>query len=201
VSLPELPAVPRDRRRTATVVAVGVLAALCLLGLVLGLRGLLAPADSGPASASPPPAGATPAPGTSATTASASTSSPASPTPSATATPDLLAGARAFSSPSGNIRCAISSKAARCDIVKKDWTAPAQPASCTAGWGDALMVSAGGAGIACADGRLAGGKALRYGRSITRGPVRCTSTKDGVTCVHRPSGHSFTVARASYEVH
>jgi len=194
-----LPAVPRDRRRTATVVAVSVFAVLCLLGLVLGLRGLFAPADGEPATASPPSPSGTPVAG--ATTSTASSSATASATPSATSAPDLLAGARAFSSPSGNIRCAISTKAARCDIVKKDWKPPKQPASCTAGWGGGLMVTARGAGIACADGRLAGGKALHYGSAITRGPMRCTSTKDGVTCVHQPSGHAFTLARADYRVH
>ena len=105
-----------------------------------------------------------------------------------------------FSSPSGNIRCEISSQGARCDIAHHSWKAPARPGSCTGAWGDGLQVTGDRADLACATSSLRGGKALGYGRSLTRGDFRCDSEKDGVTCVHQPSRHAFSVARADYHL-
>ena len=193
MSLPHLPDVPRERRRTATVVAVGALGVLCLLALVLGLKGLFAapqgattqPSARGPSSAPTPIV--SPDPGESSAQPSATSSTTAEPT-------DLVR----FSSPSGNIRCVMSSAGARCDIASRTWKPPAKPASCHFDWAQGLVVSASGASFTCASDSAGGGSALAYGSSLTRGDVRCDSAKDGVTCTHRPSGHRFSLARASY---
>ncbi|KQX65641.1 hypothetical protein [Angustibacter sp. Root456] len=193
MTLPSLPDVPRERRRTATVVAVGAFAVLCLLALVLGLKGLFAPAESSILTSVPPPQ-----PSSSASAAAGTSSTAAAPSPSATAqASDDRVG---FSSPSGNIRCEISSQGARCDIADHSWTAPAKPASCTGAWGDALQVTAQQASFACTSAAPVDGKALGYGSSVSRGDFRCDSDKDGVTCVHRPSRHAFSVARAAYHL-
>jgi hypothetical protein len=197
VSLPNLPDVPRERRRTATVVAVGVFGVLCVLALVLGLRGLFAPADGEPASATASPSGAARQGSGSPSPASGNGSASAS----ATASPSEASDLAGFSSPSGNIHCEISSAQARCDIAAHTWQAPPKPADCEGDWGQGLQVSAAGAGFVCASDSAAGGPPLAYGASIERGDLRCDSDKDGVTCVHRPSGHTFSLARATYAAH
>ena len=196
MSLPNLPDVPRERRRTATVVAVGVFGVLCVLALVLGLRGLFAPADGEPASATASPSGA--ARQGSGSPSPASGNGSASASASATASPSEASDLAGFSSPSGNIHCEISSAQARCDIAAHTWQAPPKPADCEGDWGQGLQVSAAGAGFVCASDSAAGGPPLAYGASIERGDLRCDSDKDGVTCVHRPSGHTFSLARATY---
>ncbi|HEX3005584.1 MAG TPA: hypothetical protein VHO27_15315 [Angustibacter sp.] len=195
MSLPSLPDVPRERRRTATAVAVGAFGVLCLLALVLGLRGLFAPAEGSILTSAPPPQ-----PSTGSTAGAAASAGPSTPSVSRSQTREAPGDLTAFSSPSGNIRCEISSQGARCDIATHGWTAPAEPGSCTGAWGDALQVTAEGAGFACASGALAGGTALSYGRSLARGEFRCDSTKDGMTCTHGPSRHAFSVARAAYHL-
>ena len=195
MSLPNLPDVPRERRRTATVIAVGAFAVLCLLALVLGLKGLFAPADSSILTSSPPPQ-----PSAFASTGAGATSSGAA-SPESSATSGSAPSDRVgFSSPSGNIRCEISSAGARCDVVQRGWKPPAKPASCSGDWGRGLQVSARGAFVVCSSDAVAGGQAVAYGGSVARGDFRCDSSKDGVTCVHRPSGHGFSVARASYRL-
>jgi hypothetical protein len=195
VSLPNLPDVPRERRHTATLVAVGVFGVLCVLALVLGLKGLFAPADGEPASAS-----STASSRTSQATDPGGSASESAPAATSSTTTTKAADLTGFSSPSGNIRCEISSAGARCDVASRSWRPPAKPASCHSDWGQGLQVSADGAGFVCASDAATGGPALAYGASIVRGDVRCDSDKDGVTCVHGPSGHAFTVARASYDL-
>lgn len=194
MSLPRLPDVPRERRRTATVVAVGVFALLCVLALALGLKGLLAPAGGGSASG-PASSSRAAQQGSGSPSAPSDTSSTTSSTAATTSTPSDLVG---FSSPSGNIRCQISSAQARCDIASRTWQPTPKPADCSGDWGRGLQLSAAGAGFVCASDAAAGGSPLAYGASIARGDLRCDSAKDGVTCVHTPSGHAFSVARASY---
>jgi hypothetical protein len=36
---------------------------------------------------------------------------------------------------------------------------------------------------------------LRYGRSVTVGPFRCTSQTSGMRCVTTSSGHGFLISR------
>ena len=195
MSLPSLPDVPRERRRTATAVAVGAFGVLCLLALVLGLKGLFAPASSDLLTSAPPTQ-----PSTGSPSGAAGSSSPSSPSVSRSQAREEASDLVAFSSPSGNIDCEVSSQGARCDIADHTWKAPAQPSSCTGAWGDAVQVTAERARLLCATSSLRGGKALGYGRSVTRGDFRCDSDKDGVTCTHRPSHHAFSVARAAYHL-
>jgi hypothetical protein len=195
VSLPSLPDVPRERRRTATVVAVGAFGVLCLLALVLGLKGLFAPASGGLLTSVAPPQ-----PSTGSASGPAGSTSTSSPSVSRSQTREEPSDLVAFSSPSGNIDCEVSSQGARCDIADHRWKAPAEPSSCNGTWGDALQVTAERASLLCATSSLHGGKALGYGRSLTRGDFRCDSDKDGVTCTHRPSRHAFSVARAAYHL-
>ncbi len=190
MSLPSLPDVPRERRRTATVVAVAALGLLCVVALVIGLRGLFA-APEGATTTPSARGGASSLP-----TTGANESGSASPSTAGQTAPaaDLLG----FSSPSGNIRCEISSAGARCDISSHTWKPTAKPASCESDWGQGLVVTAQGAGFVCASDSAAGGSALAYGASVSRGDFRCLSAKDGMTCTG--AGHRFSVARASYSL-
>ena len=193
MSLPSLPDVPRERRRTATFVAVGVLGVVCLLALVLGLKGLFAPASGSLLTSEPQPQPSAPSP-----TAAASTATPSATPSSASPTQQVPKDYVRFSSPSGNIHCAMSSLGARCDIADHTWRAPAKPASCTGRWGDGVEVDRERSGIVCSDRELRGGRTLAYGRLMVRGDFRCASRKDGVTCLDVRTHHAFAVARADY---
>jgi hypothetical protein len=197
VSLPNLPDVPRDRRGTATAVAIGAFAVLCLLALVLGLKGLFASPDGEPASGGGPAQG--PRSAGASTPAEPQTTSGGTGATTTSSTPPA-ADLAAFESPSGNIRCSISSQGARCDISHRDWTAPPRPASCILDWGQGLAVDADGASVVCAGDTVERGSALAYGTSIDRGEFRCESEQAGVQCTHRPSGHGFSIARSAYRL-
>jgi hypothetical protein len=197
VSLPDLPAVPRERRRTATILAVTLLTVLVLVALFVALRGLLAPAPGVSLSGGQPPSGAAAGGVTSGSTAAATgAKGPATATTTATTT----AGSVGFRSPSGNIVCAVSTASARCDVRSRSWAAPPKPSTCTGTWGQGLQVDAAGASIACTTALLPSAPVLAYGAKTARGTYSCTSGKDGVTCVDSGSGHGFTVAKESYSV-
>ncbi len=201
MSLPRLPDVPRERRRTATVVAVGAFAVLCVVALVLGLRGLLAPADGQPAARSTATGSRAPETPTGAAGSSPSAGSPTATATSSGVTQGAVPGgsdAVAFSSPSGNIRCAVSSAGARCDIVQRDWKPPSRPAACQQDWGRGLYVDADRAGVVCAGDRVGKGKALGYGKALQRGGFRCVSSREGVLCRQLSSRRGFQIARGSY---
>jgi hypothetical protein len=108
-----------------------------------------------------------------------------------------------FSSPSGNIGCAIDDGSARCDVGEYDWQPPPRPASCDFDWGGSVNVSGNGPGeVGCVSDTTRGaGKALPYGESIEAGSFRCTSAEDGMTCENRDSGHGFFLARETYRVY
>lgn len=188
MSLPSLPDVPRERRRTATLLAVGVLGALVLVALAVGLRGLFAPAAKSPG------AGDRPTPTTAATSASAG-SAAASPTTAA-----ANAAALRFVSPSGNIRCLISTRGARCDIIERDWEPPARPAGCTQRWGSGVSVDSSGSALVCDDTAVAGGNPLEYGDSVSRGSYRCDSDETGMRCTNTTTRRGFAIARAAYRL-
>lgn len=188
MSLPDLPQVPRERRGTATVMAVGVLGLLCLLALVFGVKGLMAPADPQPAVALGRP---------SASPSIATTGPRPAPAASTTSTPTTPSDQVAFSSPSGNIRCVVSSAGARCDIGSRSWRPPARPASCRDAWGKGLSVDARRAGLSCAADPVPSGPGLAYGRRVARGAFTCLSTSDGIRCTGS-TGHGFMLSRARY---
>lgn len=191
MSLGPLPDVPRERRRMATLVAVAALGLLCVIALVLGVRGLLAPADGRPTSRSTTNGerlgGAAAAP----------SSAAVGPSSTPTASPD---DAVTFVSPTGNIRCVVSTQGARCDITERDWEPPAKPAGCTQRWGPGVYVNARTSGVVCADDRVQGGAALEYGDAVTRGDFRCDSAQNGMRCVNTRTQRGFMLARGAYRL-
>jgi hypothetical protein len=102
-----------------------------------------------------------------------------------------------FKTPSGNIGCVISTSLARCDIRVKAWKPPPPPASCPVDWGNGLEVDRRGTGrFTCAGDTVLGGKrVLGYRKSIRRGRFRCTSRRNGVTCLNVRNEHGFMLAR------
>jgi hypothetical protein len=185
--------VPPEQRGTISALAVGGFAVLCTVGLILGLRGLFAAPGS-----EPDAAGSASASRGKATGAVKPRAAAPAPTVAGATQPGDLTG---FSSPTGNIRCTISADDARCDIRDRGWRPPPRPASCQLEWGNGARVTGAGAELACAGDPVGGGPALDYGRAITRGPFRCTSDQDGVTCEHTPSRHGFTLSRSRYDLH
>jgi hypothetical protein len=106
---------------------------------------------------------------------------------------------RQFTLPSKNIGCLVTAESARCDISDKQWKPPAQPDDCEQAWGNAVTVTAEGATLTCAGDTVTGAdEILEYGKAVQVGEFVCTSASAGVRCTHAPSGHGFTLARASY---
>ena len=103
-----------------------------------------------------------------------------------------------FQSPSGNIGCVIGRRGGvRCDIRNRDWSPPPKPASCQLDWGFGLTVERRGRGrfVCAGDTTLGQGRRLAYGDTIRRGRFRCESTRRGMRCVNRFTGHGFTLSR------
>ncbi len=107
-----------------------------------------------------------------------------------------------FVTPSKNIGCFMSADSARCDIAKKSWKAPPQPADCDLDWGNGLSVDADGrAAFVCAGDTVMGGsQTLPYGESVRVGDLVCSSAETGVRCTDEPSGHGFRLSRQSYDL-
>lgn len=175
-----------ESRRTATIVAVAFAALLCVVGLALAYRSLTnIGSEGGSATAEEQAAG------------QGGGDAAASQPPASQAPEDLVQ----FSSPSGNIGCALSSAGARCDIAERSWEPPAKPESCSADWGQGLTVTGETATFVCAGDSVLGSKTeLAYGKTLQRGDYSCLSEKDGMRCENTKTGHGFSVARAAYEV-
>jgi hypothetical protein len=124
--------------------------------------------------------------------------------PEATAAGAGPHGPRYFETPSHNIGCYVSAKAARCDIRKRDWSPPAEPASCRKiglDYGQGIVVGATHAEFVCAGDTVLGGQAtLGYGETAIRGPFVCESERKGLTCHQRENGHGFFLSRQRYRV-
>lgn len=182
----------RDARRHRNSVAlVAVAAVLCVVGAVIAVVSLTSGGGTiEPAGGAPSVAGA-PDP---------SSSGPAEAAPDA-AGPPAGGDTVTFSSPSGNIGCALDSAGARCDIAAHDWEAPEQPETCTATWGDGVVVGPEGSGYVCAsDTKVGAATVLEYGSVAERGTVRCASEETGMRCEDTSTGHGFEVARATVEL-
>ncbi|MFG1602429.1 DUF6636 domain-containing protein [Actinoplanes sp. NPDC049265] len=107
---------------------------------------------------------------------------------------------RQFTLPSKNIGCLVTAESARCDITEKTWEPPAKPADCEQAWGNAVTVTAEGATVTCAGDTVLGAtEILGYGKAVQVGEFVCTSATAGIRCTHVPSGHGFTLARATYK--
>ena len=101
-----------------------------------------------------------------------------------------------FSSPSGNIGCALDRGGVRCDIRERDWRSPPKPASCELDWGFGFTLDHRGRGqFACArDTVLGSAGPLAYGRSIQRGRFRCVSRAREALLRPR-NGHGFALLK------
>jgi hypothetical protein len=111
--------------------------------------------------------------------------------------PATPAGARTqvvrwFHSPSGNIECEVAARDSRGTYAYCQTFRPLQTAT----------LRRNGHTTACTRGACPVGngpenaRTLAYGRSIVVGPFRCSSSRLGVRCVLRASGHGFAIARA-----
>ena len=102
-----------------------------------------------------------------------------------------------FHSPSGNIRCVIDRTSfTRCDITRREWSAPRKPASCEFDWGNSLAVGFRGRGhFICVSDAVDAGRRLAYGDAIRRGRFRCRSRVTGMRCVNLRNDHGFALSR------
>lgn len=109
-----------------------------------------------------------------------------------------------FSSPSENIGCHVSAKAARCDIRERTWEPPPEPKSCKKlglDYGQGIVLGFSHAEFICAgDTALGAPTILPYGANSRRGPIRCHSGQKGVTCSHAENGHGFFLSRGSFRI-
>lgn len=110
----------------------------------------------------------------------------------------------AFQSPSGNIGCVLSDGLARCDIAKRDWTAP-RPAGCPAqsDFGQGLEVGRAGPGrVVCAGDTTLGVdiEVLPYRRVARSYGFTCFSRMAGITCADDATGHGFFISIQRYRL-
>jgi hypothetical protein len=107
-----------------------------------------------------------------------------------------------FQSPSKNITCDLTAGAVRCEIVKRDWEPPPQPASCQLGWGRGMSIENGKAGFVCAGDTVIGTatEVLPYGSSLRAGDVQCDSGNEALRCTDQTTQHGFTLAVADYNL-
>jgi hypothetical protein len=108
-----------------------------------------------------------------------------------------------FLTPSRNIGCQLSPASVRCDIGRRNWSAPPKPASCALDYGNGLVIEgAGTTGFACAGDTLlgAGQQVLEYGHGLRAGAFVCDSESSALRCVNEGSGHGFMLAVESYAV-
>lgn len=188
---------PRRRRNTIALVAVA--AVLCVVGVVFALSALTGDTTVEPAALAPPVAGSEPAAPD--PDAEADTETETATPNTGAAGPPLGRDTITFSSPTGNIGCALDPAGARCDLGTYDWEPPEQPESCTLTWGQGVVLTPEGSGYVCAgDSRLGAATVLEYGEVAERGNVRCASEESGVRCEDSSTGHGFEVARATVEL-
>lgn len=107
-----------------------------------------------------------------------------------------------FVSPSGNVGCVLDVDYVRCDIAERDWVLPPRPADCEFDYGQGIALAPGEpAAFVCAgDTTLGGSEVLGYGRTITRGPLSCTSAESGMSCRNTGTGQGFSVSRQVYQL-
>ena len=201
-------AAPQPPRKGATgtkvALALLIVAALVLLGLVIGIfTGFFGGGDEAAQSTSSASSSPTTASSPSQT---AQSSESASPEASPTATPEVkypapegAVLAQSFQSPSGNILCDLGADVATCMILEQDYaangfeTCPEGVATMT------LVATADGAGTSCGSAVSGQGGALAYGSAATNGHSACVSTEDGVSCWNTISGKAFALARGGWQ--
>ena len=107
-----------------------------------------------------------------------------------------------FTSPTGNITCAMNAHGAGCDVAQMHWRLTAADlASCGQTNLAGLSLPAhGAAGFDCRTDVAVPDpqRVLGYGKAITAGAITCSSASTGVTCRDRRTGHGFFVSRYSF---
>ena len=109
----------------------------------------------------------------------------------------------AFRSPSSNVGCYLDVDYVRCDIAEADWSPPRRPADCEFDYGQGItLVPGGSAEFVCAGDTalVSDGSPLRYGESITAGPLQCDSAESGITCRDTGTGQGFSISREAYQL-
>jgi hypothetical protein len=99
-----------------------------------------------------------------------------------------------------NVGCTIGHGSVRCDVVQRVWAPPAQPSSCTATWGNAVVLK----GAASAEFVCGGTVAISSGASVVPdgwddrvGKITCQVRTFGVDCFST-SHHGFILSRTGY---
>jgi hypothetical protein len=89
----------------------------------------------------------------------------------------------------------------RCDINEMDFTAP-KPASCNGVPKAIVMAMNKAPGFQCISDTVAdpSNPVLAYGDSTHAQAFTCISQEDGMHCTDDNSGHSFRLARGSYDL-
>ncbi len=139
--------------------------------------------------------------GTTSTTTSSRSDTSSTSAPTTTTSLIEITSPTWFSTPSGNISCAVRPDYARCDITKRAWEPPAKPSSCILDWGPSLFVDATQAGrFGCVSDSLhQPDVVVPYGRSVRNGAMSCDVLPEGVTC-RSGAGHGFFVSLESYRL-
>ena len=115
----------------------------------------------------------------------------------------------------------------RCEISQHTWKAPPQPSSCHLDWGSYFFLY-NTAGFACVGDTVRGarpfnpasppvwyqpgvdtlvavnggqGIGLGYGRTLVAGPLRCSSSAQGISCRNMRTGASLFLSRDRYILH
>jgi len=115
----------------------------------------------------------------------------------------------------------------RCEISQHTWKAPPQPSSCHLDWGSYFFLY-NTAGFACVGDTVRGarpfnpasppvwyqpgvdtlvavnggqGIGLGYGRTLVAGPLRCSSSAQGISCSNMRTGASLFLSRDRYTLH
>lgn len=108
-----------------------------------------------------------------------------------------------FTSPSGNIGCALFENTVRCDVSEHTWPLPPRPAGCQEDWGSVVTLDDPGdpASVgACVGDSASGGPVLPYDQAIRVGDLQCASLRSGVSCEYVGSTHRFLVSRTVVRV-
>ncbi len=118
--------------------------------------------------------------------------------------PERIIHLRTFRDPSGNIGCLMSEGGVRCDIRKRNWSAPERPAKCPkqVDFGQGLEVTdSGEASFVCAGDTALdpGAAALAFGTASEIGGSECIDLSGGISCVNG-AGHGFFLGVRSYQV-
>lgn len=108
-----------------------------------------------------------------------------------------------FRSPTGKIGCVATNMdgpfSLRCDVATPLYRRPTRARSCPLDYGEygdsfTLPARARAVWTCHGDTTLGAGRVLRYGRTWSWGPFRCTMRTSGITCRNR-GGHGFVLSQ------